>query len=79
MPSEVPATLKSMSPRWSSSPWMSESTMWSSPSTIRPIAMPATERVMCTPASSRARVEPQTDAIDDEPLLSSVSETSRSV
>ena len=41
--------------------------------------MPATGRVIFTPASSRARVEPQTDAIDDEPLLSRVSETSRSV
>ena len=41
--------------------------------------MPATGRVICTPASSRASVEPQTDAIDDEPLLSRVSETSRSV
>ena len=27
MPLAVPATLKSMSPRWSSTPWMSESTM----------------------------------------------------
>ena len=41
--------------------------------------MPATGRVIGTPASSSASVEPQTDAIDDEPLLSSVSETSRSV
>ena len=41
--------------------------------------MPATGRVMFTPASSRARVDPQTDAIDDEPLLSSVSDTRRSV
>ena len=41
--------------------------------------MPATGRVIGTPASRSARVEPQTDAIDDEPLLSSVSDTSRSV
>ena len=41
--------------------------------------MPATGRVIGTPASSSASVEPQTDAIDDDPLDSSVSETSRSV
>ena len=53
--------------------------MWSSPSLIKPIAIPATGRVSLTPASSKASVEPQTEAIDDEPLLSSVSLTSRSV
>ncbi len=42
MPPAVPATLKSMSPRWSSSPRMSESTAKRSPSLIRPMAMPAT-------------------------------------
>ena len=42
MPCSVPATLKSMSPRWSSSPRMSESTANSSPSLMRPMAMPAT-------------------------------------
>ncbi len=41
--------------------------------------MPATGRVSGTPASSRASVEPQTEAIDEEPLDSSVSETSRRV
>ena len=41
-PSRVPATLKSMSPRWSSSPRMSERTAKRSPSLIRPMAMPAT-------------------------------------
>ena len=40
MPSAVPATLKSMSPRWSSSPRMSESTAKPSFSRIRPMAMP---------------------------------------
>ena len=42
MPSLVPATLKSMSPRWSSSPRMSLSTAKSLPSRIRPMAMPET-------------------------------------
>src|SRR4029078_11214674 len=37
-PSLVPATLKSMSPRWSSSPRMSESTATREPSFTRPIA-----------------------------------------
>ena len=40
MPSDVPATLKSMSPRWSSSPRMSLITAKSLPSRIRPMAMP---------------------------------------
>ena len=79
MPSEVPATLKSMSPRWSSSPRMSESTAKRSSSLIRPMAMPATERCSGTPASISASEVPQTVAIDDEPLDSVISETARSV
>ena len=50
-PCSVPATLKSMSPRWSSSPRMSESTAKLLPSLIRPMAMPATGRFRGTPAS----------------------------
>ena len=42
MPSGVPATLKSMSPRASSIPWMSVRTANLSPSFTRPMAMPAT-------------------------------------
>ena len=45
-PLSVPATLKSMSPRWSSSPRMSESTAKLLPSLMRPMAMPATGRLM---------------------------------
>jgi hypothetical protein len=78
MPFSVPVTLKSMSPRWSSSPRMSESTANSSPSLMRPIAMPATGVLIGTPASISARVEPQTVAIDEEPLDSSTSEEQRS-
>ena len=78
-PSAVPATLKSMSPRWSSSPRMSESTAKRSPSLMRPMAMPAVGRVSGTPASMSAKEEPQTVAIEDEPFDSVISETTRTV
>ena len=79
MPRSVPATLKSMSPRWSSSPRMSVSTAKRGPSLIRPIAMPATCALIGTPASISARQPPQTEAIDDEPFDSVISETTRIV
>ncbi len=41
--------------------------------------MPATGALICTPASMRASVEPQTLAMEDEPLLSRISETRRIV
>ena len=41
--------------------------------------MPATGEVIGTPASIRAIVEPHTDAIDEEPLDSRISETTRIV
>ena len=50
-----------------------------SPSLMRPIAMPATGEVIGTPASIRASVEPHTDAIDEEPFDSRISETTRIV
>ena len=75
----VPQTLKSMSPRWSSSPRMSERTAYLSPSMIRPIAMPATGDLIGTPASMSDRHPPQTAAIEDEPFDSSVSLTMRIV
>ena len=78
-PSEVPATLKSMSPRWSSSPRMSESTAKRSFSLMRPMAMPATGRLSGTPASISDSEEPQTVAIDEEPFDSVISETRRIV
>ena len=77
MPFAVPATLKSMSPRWSSTPAMSVSTMYSSPSLISPIAMPATARWIGTPASISASEEPHTEAIEEDPLDSRMSETTR--
>ena len=58
---------------------MSVRTTWSSPSLIRPIAIPATGRVILTPAAWRASVDAQTEPIDEEPFDSSVSETSRIV
>jgi hypothetical protein len=77
-PSFVPATLKSMSPRWSSSPRMSVSTAKRSPSFTRPIATPATGALIGTPASISASEEPQTDAIELEPFDSRISLTMRS-
>ena len=79
MPSAVPVTLKSMSPRWSSVPRMSLSTAVRVPSVMRPIAMPATIFSIGTPASMSARQPPQTRAIDEEPLDSSTSAMMRTV
>ncbi len=76
-PSSVPATLKSMSPRWSSSPRMSVSTAKSSPSFTRPMATPATGALTGTPASISDRLVPQTDAMELEPFDSVISETTR--
>ena len=50
-----------------------------SSSMIRPIATPATGAFNGTPASIIASEPPQTDAIDDEPLDSRMSETTRMV
>ena len=68
-----------MSPRWSSSPRMSLITAKSLPSRIRPMAMPATGRFSGTPASMRASEPPQTVAIDEEPLVSVMSDRTRIV
>ena len=46
---------------------------------MRPIAVPATGALICTPASMSESVEPQTLAIEDEPLLSRISDTIRIV
>ena len=43
------------------------------------MAMPATGRARGTPASIRDRDAPQTVAMDDEPLDSVISETTRMV
>src|SRR5919201_2087823 len=46
---------------------------------MRPIAMPATGALIGTPASIRASDEPHTEAIDEEPLDSRMSDTTRIV
>src|SRR2546422_6373107 len=56
---------------------MSDSTAKRLPSLIRPIAIPATCALTGTPASISARLPPQTEAIDEEPLDSVISETTR--
>ena len=48
-----------------------------SPSLTRPMATPATGALIGTPVSISARVEPQTEAIEDEPLEASTSDTRR--
>ena len=78
-PLRLPATLKSISPKWSSSPKISERTTKFSPSFTRPIAIPATDSLIGTPASISAKEAPQTDAIEDEPLDSVISDTTRTV
>ena len=80
-PSFVPVVLKSMSPRWSSSPRMSLSTAYlSSPGfLIRPIAIPLTGFFIGTPASISASVPAHTVAIEEEPLLSRICDTRRTV
>ena len=75
MPSLVPATLKSISPKWSSSPKISDSTENLSPSLIKPIAIPATGSFIGTPASIKDSEVPQTVAIEDDPFDSVISDT----
>jgi len=77
IPSVVPATLKSISPKKSSIPWISVSTASSDKSSdvINPIAIPAAGLLIGTPASNNANVEPQTDACDVEPFELKTSDT----
>ena len=56
---------------------MSDNTAKRSPSLTRPIAIPATGAFIGTPASINARLAPQTEAIEDEPLDSVISDTTR--
>ncbi len=49
------------------------------PSMISPIATPAQGAFIGTPASIRANDPPQTDAIEEEPFDSRISDTTRSV
>ena len=56
---------------------MSERTTNFSPSLTRPMAIPATDALIGTPASINANEAPQTEAIEDEPFDSVISETTR--
>ncbi len=58
---------------------MSESTAKPSVSLISPMAMPATGALSGTPASISESDAPHTDAIEDEPFDSVISETTRIV
>jgi hypothetical protein len=58
---------------------MSESTAKLLPSLMRPMAMPAIGRLIGTPASISASDVPHTVAIEEEPLDSVISETTRTV
>jgi hypothetical protein len=58
---------------------MSVSTAIRSPSLINPIATPAHAAFIGTPASMRASEPPHTVAMDDEPLDSRMSDTTRMV
>ena len=75
IPFLVPATLKSISPKWSSKPWISVRILITPSSSISPIAIPATGALIGTPASIRASVDPQIDAWDEDPLDDKTSET----
>src|ERR687883_978576 len=46
---------------------------------MSPIAIPATGRAIGTPASISERLDPHTDAIDDDPFDSRMSDTTRIV
>ena len=80
-PSLVPVVLKSISPKWSSSPRISLKMAYlSSPGfLINPIAIPLTGFFIGTPASINANVPAQTVAIEEEPLLSKIWLTKRTV
>ena len=56
---------------------MSVSTAKRSSSLIKPMATPATGAFMGTPASIMASEEPHTEAMEEEPLDSVISETTR--
>ena len=79
MPSVVPVTLKSISPKKSSRPWISVNrTKSSSESPVtRPQEIPATIFLIGTPAAIKDIQDAQVDAMEVEPLDSKVSDTVR--
>ena len=78
MPSRVP-TLKSISPKKSFAMMSVTWVMVPSAAVNRPTEMPARVAVIGTPASIMAKQPPQTDAMEDEPFDSVMSETTRMV
>ncbi len=50
-----------------------------SPSLTNPMAIPPTAAEIGTPESNKAKLPPHTDAIEEEPLDSRISETTRIV
>ena len=80
IPFEVPATLKSISPTWSSRPCMSVKVTYSllSP-VINPTEIPATGEEIGTPASIKDSVPAQTLPIDVLPFELRASQTIRIV
>ena len=80
IPSTDPATLKSISPIWSSVPKISVRIAYLFLSSIiSPMAMPAMGILTGTPASMRANDDPQTVAMDEDPFDSRISDTRRTV
>ena len=79
IPSFVPVTLKSMSPKKSSRPWISvRTTKSSSVSPVtRPQEIPATIFLIGTPAAISDMHDAQVEAIDVDPFDSNVSDTAR--
>ena len=75
IPYSVPATLKSMSPRWSSIPWISVSIVYWSSWVINPIAIPATGALIGTPAAIKDMHPAHILAWELDPLDSSISDT----
>ena len=78
IPSFVPPTLKSISPKKSSIPWISVSIMYllgSFLSVTNPVEIPATGFLIGTPASINANVLPQILACDVEPFEDNTSDT----
>ena len=79
IPSLVPATLRSMSPRKSSASRMSVSSSYSSPSLTKPTPVPHTAVLTGMPASIKAKEQPHTVAMELELLDSVMSDTNRIV
>ena len=79
IPLREPVSLKSISPRWSSRPIMSDRTTNFPSPLIAPMAIPEQGDFIGTPASNSASEPPHTEAMEEEPLDSVMSDTTRMV